>query len=161
MVERLTVKHKVDIITFLLDTNDRYEDFYFTVGRERLFLKNNWILIEKILKQQECYGYFENGLKGLLIIYKSKGFRPYLKMLTIDYTATNSLMKFFVWNRNEVDIFCKLKTDNPITNVIKRFGFFVKGNRGKELLFFKQGFKTLNKMVSKDDYLPQDEKRLY
>jgi hypothetical protein len=161
MIERLTKKNIIDIITFLLDNKDYCEDFYFTIDKERLFLKNNQSLTKKILEKQECYGYFNNGLKGILIIYKSKGFRPYLKMLAVDYNATSNLMKFFVWNKNEIDIFCKLKINNPIINVIKRFGFFVKANRGKEVLFFKQGFKTLNKLVPKDDYLPKEEKRLY
>jgi hypothetical protein len=161
MIEKLTIKNTLDIINFLLELNDRYEDFYLTIDKERKFLKNNWSLIKKILKYQECYGYFDDGLKGLLIVYRSKGFRPYLKILTVDYTATNSLMKFFVWNRNDIEIFCKLKIDNPIVNAIKKFGFFIKGNRGKEVLLIKKGFKTLNKITPKDDYLEDDEKKLY
>jgi hypothetical protein len=161
MIGKLTVKNKIDIVSFLLEFNDRFEDFYFTLDKERKFLKNNLSLIEKILSRQECYGYFNNGLKGLLIIYRSKGFRPYLKILTVDYNATNNLMKFFVWNKNELDIFCKLNTDNPIVNVIKKFGFFIKGNRGKEVLLFKKGFKTFTKLTPKDDYLEDNENRLY
>ena len=161
MIEKLTKRNTLDIITFLLDFNDRYEDFYFTIERERLFLKKNIELTKRIIRDNDCYGYFDNGLKGILIIYKSKGFRPYLKIITTNYNATNSLMKFFVWNKNDIDIFCKLKINNPITKVIRKFGFFVKANRGKEVLFFKRGFKTLHKLVPKDDYLPQDDKRLY
>lgn len=161
MIEKLTVKNKIDIINLLLEFNDKFEDFYITINKERFFIKNNWSLIKNILKYQECYGYFNNGLKGILIIYRSKGFRPYLKILAIDYKTTTSLLKFFVWNNNELDIFCKLKIDNPITNTIKKFGFFIKGNRGREVLLFKKGFKTLNKLVPKDNYLEDTEHRLY
>jgi hypothetical protein len=161
MIIKLEEKNIIDIIDFLSEFEDKHEDFYFTLDKERKFLKNNWGLVKKVLKQQECYGYFSNGLKGLLIIYRSKGFRPYLKILTTDYNVTNNLMKFFVWNKNELDIFCKLKINNPISNSIKKFGFFIKGNRGKEVLLFKKGFKTLNPIIPKDDYLDEEENRLY
>ena len=33
MIERLTIKNKVDVINFLLEFNDRFEDFYFTIDK--------------------------------------------------------------------------------------------------------------------------------
>ena len=161
MIEKLELKNYLDVITFLNDTVDKFEDFYFTVDKKRLFIKNNEYLVKKLLKNQECYGYFDKGLKGILVIYRTKGYRPYLKIFTLDYTSTTSLMKFFVWNKNDIDIFCKFKQNNPVVNVIVKFGFYLKGNRDKEALFFKKGFKNLYKVAAKDDYLPEQENRLY
>lgn len=161
MIERLVKKNLIDIINLVSELKDQYEDFYFTIDKSRLFIKDNRKLIKKLLISEECYGYFEDGLKGLLIIYRSKGFRPYLKILALNDNIIDKLMKYFVWNRNELDIFCKLKLENPIIKIIKKYGFFPKGDRGKEVLLFKKGFKTLTKILPKDYSLDEKENRLY
>jgi len=151
----------VDVLEFVDRVKDKYQDMYITENNKRLFL-TDLKLIKKLLKKQEIYALEESGeIKGLMIILREKNFRTYLKILTIDNKVTDNLLKFFVWNKNELNIFCKLKIDNPITNIIKKFGFFIKGDRGKEVLLFKTGFKTLNKIIIKDDYLKDDENRLY
>ena len=161
LITRATYKNSIDILEFINRVKDNFQDMYITENNARLFL-TDLQLIKKILKTQEVFYYENSGeIKGLLIILKEKKFRTYLKILTTDYNATNALMKFFVWNRNEIDIFCKLKATNPIANVIRKFGFFVKGNRGKELLLEKKGFKTLNKIIPKDEYLTDETNRLY
>jgi hypothetical protein len=118
-------------------------------------------LIKKILKYQEVYGLFQGSLKGILMIYRDKGFRPYVKLLVENSKFTIDLLKFLKWNFSEADLYFKLKRDNPLTEQIKKTGFTMIGDRGKELLFFKKGIKTLYKLTPKDNYLEDEEKRLY
>jgi len=161
MIERLKRKHKMDIHDFLSKINDKYEDFYFTENKERKFLKNNWSLIEKILIKQEVYGIFNNGLKGLLIIFREKSFRPYVKLLTENSKHNIDFLKFLKWNFFEVDLYMKLKKENPLSEQIRKTGFIKVGDRGREVLFFKKGLKQIYPIIPKDNYLPKEENRLY
>jgi len=161
MIERLRVKNKIDIYDFLSRVSDRYEDFYLTKNKERKFLKNNWSLIKKVLEKQEVYGVFNHGLKAIMILVREKGFRPYVKLLAENSKYTIDLLKYLKWNFAEVDLYFKLKKENPLSEQIKKTGFTMIGDRGRELLFFKKGMKTLYKLTPKDDYLPKQENRLY
>jgi hypothetical protein len=161
MIERLKIKNKSDVYDFLSRVNDRFEDFYLTENKERKFLKNNWSLIEKVLQKQEVYGLFTNTLKGIMIIVHEKGFRPYVKLLVENSKYTIDMLKFLKWNFMEKDLYFKLKKENPLTEQIKRTGFIVIGNRGRELLFYKKAMKELYKIIPKDTYLKDEENRLY
>jgi hypothetical protein len=161
MIERLKIKHKVEVFDFINKVKDYYEDTYITINKERKFLKNNWSLIEKTLRTQEVYGVFNNGLKGLLIILHEKGYRPYVKLLTENSKYTIDLLKFLKWNFFEVDLYFKLKKENPLTLQIKKTGFIMVGDRGRELLFFKKKMKQLYPLTPKDNYLEDNENRLY
>jgi hypothetical protein len=161
MIERLKAKNQSDVYDFLSRVNDRFEDFYLTENKERKFLKNNWSLIEKVLQKQEVYGLFNNGLKAIMIIVRDKGFRPYVKLLAENSKYNIDFLKFLKWNWFERDLYFKLKKENPLSEQIKRTGFIMIGDRGKELLFFKKGMKQLFKITPKDTYLPQEENRLY
>ena len=161
MIQKLKIKNVNDVADFLSKVNDRYEDFYITKDKNRHFLKNNRSLIKKILQYHEIYGLDNNGLRGLLIILHEKGFRPYVKLLAENSKYTIDLLKFLRWNYSEVDLYFKLKKQNPLSTMIIKTGFVKIGDRGKELLFLKKGIKQLYKMVAKDTYLIDQEKRLY
>ncbi len=150
MIQRLKEKNLNDIYEFLLRIPDRYDDLYITQDRERKFLKGNRLLIEKLLKYQEVYGLFHKELKGVLIVLHEKGFRPYIKILTENSKYNIDFLKFLKWNFLGVDLYCKFKKDNPISNQILRTGFAKIGDRGKEVLFFKKGIKVLHKLIPKD-----------
>lgn len=161
MIKKLNKKSKVDIYDFLSRINDKFEDFYITKEKGRHFLKNNLSLIEKTLKYQKVYGLMDDDLKGLLIILREKGFRPYVKILTESSKYNIDLLKFLKWNFSEIDLYIKLKKENLLSRQIKKTGFIMIGDRGRELLFFKKGIKQLYKVVPKDVYLKSEEKRLY
>jgi len=161
MIQRLKIQNTMDVSDFLSRINDRFEDFYLTENKERKFLKNNLVLIKKVLKRQECYGLFNNGLRATIFIIRDKGFRPYVKLLSENSKYTIDLLKFLKWNFFEKDLYFKLKKENPLTEYIKKTGFIMIGDRGKELLFYKKGMKQLYKITPKDDYLPKEENRLY
>lgn len=161
MIERLKIKNKSDVYEFLSRINDRYEDTYITKEKERHFLKNNWSLITKILQYQECYGLFDTNLKAVMIIVRDKGYRPYVKLLAENSKYTIDLLKFLKWNWFSVDLYFKLKKDNPLSQMIIKTGFIKIGDRGRELLFFKKGLKQLYPITPKDNYLEDNTNRLY
>jgi hypothetical protein len=161
MIQKLKLQNKIDVYEFLSRVYDRFEDFYITKEKERKFLKNNWSLIKKILERQEIYGIFHNELKAIMIIVHEKGFRPYVKLLAENSKYTIDMLKFLKWNFSEKDLYFKLKKENPLSEQIKRTGFTMIGDRGRELLFFKKGIKQLYKLTPKDEYLPKQENRLY
>jgi hypothetical protein len=152
MIKHLNYKNYIDLFDFLSCTNDRYEDFYVTIDKERKFLKNNWYLIKKVLHKHECYGLVDKGFNGIIMIVRDKGFRPYVKLLTKSSKYNIDLLKFLKWNFSEIDLYFKLKKDNPLSEQIKRTGFIKVGDRGREILFFKKGIKPLYKVVAKDEY---------
>ena len=161
MIQKLKIQNKIDVYEFLSRVIDRYEDFYLTKNKERHFLKNNWSLITEVLEKQEVYGLFQGELKGLLIILHEKNFRPYVKLLTENSKYSIDMLKFLKWNWFEKDLYFKLKKENPLSSTIIKTGFIKIGDRGRELLFFKKGMKQLYPMTPKDEYLPQEENRLY
>lgn len=160
MIIKLKHINKIDVYEFCLRCQDKYEDWYITKNKSRLMI-DNLFLIEEILKHQEIYGLFEKELQGILLIYRSKGFRPYLKVLAKTDKYLIDLLKWFRWNFNEVDMYLKCKKDNPLSKKILKTGFVLIGNRGKELLFFKKGIKQLFHIIPKDNYLKDNEKRLF
>ena len=161
MIKKLNKKNIIDLIDFLNRVSDKYEDTYITENKERHFLKNNWYLIKKLLHKQECYGLYNGELKAIMIIVREKGYRPYVKLLAENSKYTIDLLKFLKWNYFTIDLYFKLKKENPLSTMILKTGFVKIGDRGKELLFFKKGLKQLYPIVPKDDYLPSEEKRLY
>ncbi len=161
MIKKLKAKNVFDIIDFLETVDDKYQEIYITLNKERIFLKGNINLIKKILKYQEVYGIFENRLKAIMIIYREKNFRPYVKLLSESSKISIDFLKFLKWNFFEKDLYFKLKKENPLSEQIRRTGFIMVGDRGKELLFFKRGMKQLYKITPKDFYLEDNSKRLY
>ena len=161
MIQRLNIKHLTDLIDFFNRIPDKYEDTYITENKERKFLKNNWSLIRKILIKQEVYGLFNKELKAVMLIIKDKGFRPYVKLLSENSKYTIDLLKFLKWNYFEKDLYFKLKKENPLSDQIKKTGFQMVGDRRRELLFYKKGMKQLFPITPKDNYLKDDEHRLY
>jgi hypothetical protein len=140
----------MDVVDFLSRVNDRNQDFYITFNKERKFLKGDGKLIKKVIRYQEVYGLNYSGLKGLLIIVRDKGFRPYLKILTESTKYNIDFLKWVKWNFSEIDLYCKFKKENPLATQILRTGFVRVGDRGKEILFFKKGVKSLYKLIPKD-----------
>jgi len=160
MIKRINYKYAIDVFEFIKRVKDVHEDMYITENKERYFLKDLKI-IEKILKSQEVYILEKKDVKGILLIYRSKGFRPYVKLLSENSKYAIDMLKFLKWNFSEIDLYFKLKKENPLSEQIKRTGFTMIGDRGRELLFFKKGIKQLYKLTPKDTYLAEKENRLY
>ena len=155
MITRLKKKDTISVLNFVNTYNDNYMDFYFTFDKERVFLKSNLKLVEKILKYQEVYGIVNKDVEALMIVYKEKGFRPYVKILG-EEKYNKDLIKYLKWNFKD-ELFIKIKERNPLlkelvntirnNGSIKYFGkkgFVVIGLRGKEILIKK------NKQITKE-----------
>jgi hypothetical protein len=135
MIQRLHTKDALSIYDFILNCQDRFEEFYFTKNKDRIFC-NNIKIINKLLKSQEIYALCNPEVKGLLFIYREKTFRPYAKFLAKDSNTEWALVKFFNWNFSE-EIYAKLKQDNPLVRRLLKIGFIEKGYRGAEILLYK------------------------
>lgn len=155
MIERLQKKHVVSICEFIKQNKDVYHDFYITRNKQRIFL-NNTDIISKVLKNQEIYGLFDERLRGLMMIYREKGYRPYIKFFSIKMSDNIDLLKYLMWNFSEQDLYIKLKKSNPFCSVVQKYGFVFIGDRGSEILLMRKGVKKLNKIIPKDIYTKQE-----
>jgi len=151
VIERLHKKNVIDVIEFLQRVPDKYEDLYITVDKKRIFLKNNFRLVRKLLKQQEMYGLFVKDMEAIMIIYREKGFRPYLKILSANNKYAIDCIKFIGWNFYEKEFYAKLKIENPLVAVFLKKIFMKIGNRGQEVLLVKKAIKDYHKIVPKND----------
>jgi hypothetical protein len=137
MIKNLNYKDKISVYEFILRTKDNFEDFYITTNKSRVFLKD-LKLVEKLLKYQTLVALEESGeIKALLLIYKEKGFRPYIKILSEKNDYVYDLMKWLNWNYN-CELFIKCKKLNPISKISQKFFFNFIGDRGNEILLSKQ-----------------------
>jgi hypothetical protein len=75
-------------------------------------------------------------MKGCFIVFREKGFRPYLKILVSEKKFAVDLLKFLHWNYN-IELFAKLKNINPLVVELKKNKFYVEGLRGREVLLKK------------------------
>ena len=160
MIERLTKKNLMDVFEFVQRVKDKFQDFYITHDNQRLFL-TDFKSIKKLLDKQEVYSVYDKGVKGLMIVYKEKGFRPYIKLLTENRSAESALIKYLMMNYSEQDLYIKVKKENPLAKYIRYFGFIQTGDRGIEALLFRKGIKILHKMLPKDLLMEDDSERLY
>jgi hypothetical protein len=161
VIEKLKEKNLVDLVEFFDRVNDKYQDTYITLNKERIFLKDNWNLIKKLLKYQEIYAVVDKEIKGIMIILREKGFRPYIKLLAENRKYYYNLMMYLRFNFMDKELFAKLKNDNPLIEILQRKGFIKVGMRGKEILLRKQAIKENYKIIPKDNYLIDKEKKLY
>jgi hypothetical protein len=144
MIKKINYKKLLDVLDFTLNNEDKFEDFYVTSERKRIFIKDLKI-IDKILRYQEVYGFYDKSLIGIILIYREKTFRPYIKILAKDEKTSIELIRFLVTTAGHLDLFFKLKKINPISRIAQRYGFEFMGNRGQELLLVRK--KSINRLV--------------
>jgi len=145
----LLSKSEQQIIENLLnECNDPFGDSYITRQNLRLFLRENSALLFEGLRKGDKLVYEEN--EGFIFVdgYSDKSPRKYLKILTKSEEATLRLLKALHWYVKE-DIFCKIKKNNPIKDILERQGFRFAGDRGREILLCRQYIPT-RPIVDKD-----------
>jgi hypothetical protein len=119
------------------------DDFYVTFNGQRINLENIKIL-EKILKQQEVYGLCDNELLGLMIIYREKGYRPYLKLFVSDKKYYYNFMIFLRWNIFG-ELYLKIKKTSPLVKVANYYKWQFKGLKDNdEIMFYNKNIKGSN-----------------
>lgn len=136
MIIRLKESHYTDIALLIKDIKDNYQDFYITKNKQRIYFTDTRF-IQNIIKTQEIYGLFEQELLGLFLIYREKGFRPYVKILGKNYNIEEKLIKYLSWTFTDIELFAKIKKGNPINQLLQNIGFIFVGGRGKEILLLR------------------------
>lgn len=136
MIRRLNYKDTISAYDFVSRIKDKYEDFYITRNKQRVFL-TNLSLINNLLKYQEVYAVDNGEIRALLIILKEKGFRTYIKVLAEENDYIYDLLKFLNWNFN-TEFFIKAKKYNPLVKIAQQFFFNFIGDRGTEILLIKK-----------------------
>jgi len=133
----LTEKEKQEVISALENLSDIYRDFYLTKNNCRLFFKENKELLLDSIKKGDKIVYSE---EGLLIVngFSDNANRKYLKILAKDLSITKNLLNVLLWNLNNIDLYIKIKKNNPIVELLQNQGFVWLGNRGAEVLYIKK-----------------------
>ena len=134
MIRKLTRKDNLSIYEFVSRVSNTYQDFYITKDKQRVFLTDRK-LIDKILRYQDVYAVDDAGtFRAILLVYREKGFRPYIRILAEKNNYIYDLLKFLNWQYN-CEFFIKVKKTNPIAKICQRFFWEFCGNRGEEILF--------------------------
>ena len=148
MISKLNYTNAIDVYETLTRINDKFEDFYITKDKTRIFLKD-LKLITKLLNTQNFYALSEKEINGLLLIFQEKGYRTYIHLLANTESSYIKLMKFMVWNYGKIDLYCKVKRNNPLSKLLFKYDFIFLGNRGNENLLLRK--KEIIKVESKHE----------
>ncbi len=150
MIQTLKPKEYVDLKRFVDRFGDRYDDFYFTVNRERKYfrnLDNAKKYSDKIKRGEVCFA--EKNL-GVICTwgFSDKSPRVYLKILYKNLEKIKSLLKSFLGVYGNKDFYIKIKSNNKLKDVltdndkISSLGFIMlPGLRGNDILFFRKATK--------------------
>lgn len=160
MIRKVEKKDRNNFI-FMCQFRDPYSDFYITKNNKRLFLNNTDIakqVFNNCLRYNEkCYIKEENDeIKAVLIIvgYKEKTERKYLKILAKNKRDVKDLFAFLIWQELPSNVFIKAhKTNSNLVKfdertkrykpsyAVRRAGFRVIAVREKDVLLKKEDFK--------------------
>lgn len=156
---------------YFCSQRDIYSDFYITEKNKRLFL-NNYKIAKKVFNdclkgREKCFIKEENDIiEGILLIvgYKDKSPRKYLKILSNSEKTTRHLFSYLDWKQLK-NVF--IKAHNKNKNLVKfdsnqkkfkpsyyarKAGFKIIAEREKEiLLMFDENQLFFKRFKSKDN----------
>jgi len=145
---QLGKKEQGIVSSILEEFTDDYSDFYITKNNLRLFLRENKDILFECLKDGDKITYSEEHGMIFLYGYSDKAHRHYIKILSKDSNSADKLIKVTLWNYGGIDLYAKIKTNNPLTEILKKNNFRYLGNRGKEILLMRKGIKIEKKEKS-------------
>ena len=116
---------------------DTYRDFYITRDNLRLFIRENFHLLKKCLKQGDKIAFDEKRGIAFVTGFSDKAERKYLKILYNEITDADLLLKALSHKVN-CDLWIKIKKNNTLIQILKRNGFEYFKNRGKEVLYYRK-----------------------
>lgn len=139
---QLSKKERAIVSGLLEELTDTYIDFYLTKNNLRLYIKENSELMFEALKNGDKIIY-EEELGIIFTTGWSDNFpRKFLKILAKDNHSAGKLVKRMLWELKNTDLYIKIKTNNPIKQILEENGFIFKGYRGKEILLMRIGKKV-------------------
>lgn len=159
MIRQLKSRDEKNFIYFC-QKRDCYSDFYVTKDNRRIFL-NDAIVAKKtfndcIKHSDKCYIKEEDGsIVAILLIvgYKDKDERKYLKVLSSNKKDVKDLFSFLIWQNLPSNIFVKIHKNNinfgkydekanrfNLEYPLRKSGFRVIAIREREVLLKKEDF---------------------
>lgn len=143
----LNKKEVAQVKYILSEVIDLYGDFYITKDNVRIALRDNPEVLFDYLQKGDRLAYEVDGEKGIALVtgWSDKANRKYVKVLTKDMDLANALLKVINW-QVKIDLYAKVKKNNPIAKVFQRNGYKFMGDRGSEILL-------------KRTYIPRPEKK--
>ena len=148
----LSKNDKLNLMLLINELPDVYGEFYITKNKLRLFIKENidslWNTLkngDKILYGEEAIGVITGFAdKEIEIIdsvtneKKTIKSRKYLTFLGKNVKNIERLLQYISGEFKVVDLFCKIKKDNPILKSFYNNNWVFLHGRGKELLLCKK-----------------------
>ncbi len=132
----LTNKEKSEVEKTLSKLIDLYRDFYLTKNNIRFFIKENIETLFDCLKAGDKIAFDANGVI-VITGFSDKANRKYVKILAEDNAVAKRLLKIISDNL-EIDLYTKIKRNNPIQEMLLENGFKVVAGRGKEFLLVRK-----------------------
>jgi len=134
-------KEYVNLLEFVQTHTDN--DFYITKNNQRLIIKDYYSLNLFLKESFNIYIYKEKEIQGVIALWKAKVkeiVRSYVKLNAIDKKVADKLLDILVSNYNN-DLYVKIRKDSEFLEIFKkrRFKFF--GDRGSQLLLYRQKIK--------------------
>lgn len=132
---RLTKKEKLQITEMVKTISDPFSEFYLTKDRLRLYIAQNIELLFASLKKDDKICYNENSI-AIIDGFSDNYKRHYIKFLSKNPSDIDNLLKEITWNL-KIDIWAKIKKNNPLLSILQNNGFNCFADRGKEQLLYR------------------------
>ena len=132
-------KEKRLIENVLYNTVDLHGDFYVTKDNVRIFLRDNPDIFYSYLNKGDVVVFEENNEEGIGLVtgWSDRSPRKYVKILTKDEVLAGNLLKMINW-QTRIDLYAKIKKNNPLLKVFQRNQYQFIGNRGAEVLLMRK-----------------------
>jgi len=132
----LSEKDKKEVFNILNEVIDIYSDFYLTKNNLRYYIKENIEILYKSLHDGDKTIFIDGGI-AVILGWSDKSPRKYLKLLAKDNKIADRLIKNINWNITE-ELYCKIKKNNPLKNILLQNKWKFAGDRGKEILLKRE-----------------------
>jgi len=132
---QLSKKDRKLLIEILTDIVDVYSDFYITRDNIRLFLRDNSHLLFKYSRLGDKLFFGKEEGVAFVTGWSDNANRKYVKILSENNKGANKLLKIINWNIIDTELYCKIKKNNPLKDVLLKNGFRFFKSRGKEILY--------------------------
>ena len=140
-------KHAHELLDLLNNS-----DLYYTKENRRVFVTDLFSLNRLLRESSHVYVQKEKGLyTGLILLWRSMGSgvkRYYVKIITKNNSTARDLLTTLSWNCG-LEVFAKVKKNDPLLNVFKKKGFRFAGSRGVQILLNRKPIHY--KIYSKED----------
>lgn len=151
---QLTKREESELSFLIGELPDLYKEFYLTKNYLRLYIKDNLEVLFDLLKRGDkiifdkektaiaiIIGFADKKIKIFDINTKQEKLvdsRKFVKILSKDETGADRILKIVNWHFSNIDLFTKLKKENPIIKVFYDNGYKFNAGRGFELLLKRE-----------------------